>query len=210
MEDLFGTLLGGLGNKDLRLFQNTKNRLSPGSGGGFSPTNPTYTTTGPGGISPVSTADPSKPTFGGGDGFTPINPIYGPAPIQPPMQPKPTFGGGGGFVPTGPIYGPAPIQPPMQPKPTFGGGGGFSPTSPTYTTQKRPAFLSTIDFDDPDNGDILEMVIKNWNKRNKDIEQTNKKMQAASPLAQPRAKLSIMETLFGKSNSPAARWFLNF
>jgi len=67
--------------------------------------------------------------------------------------------------------------------------------------------MAQVDFMDPGNGDILEAIIKNWNKRNQEIDQTNKKMQAASPLAQPRAKLGIMETLFGKNTGPAAQWF---
>ena len=80
-------------------------------------------------------------------------------------------------------------------------GLGQRPAAP-----RRPP-MAQVDFMDPENGDVLEAIVKNWNRRNRELQQTNKKMQAASPLARPRPMKSIMETLFGGNQGPAAQWF---
>lgn len=57
--------------------------------------------------------------------------------------------------------------------------------------------LASVDIFDPENGDVFEAIVKNWNRRNKEIEQNNKKMQAASPLARPRPKINLIQALSG-------------
>jgi hypothetical protein len=105
---------------------------------------------------------------------------------------------GGGQRPTGPRSFGMPAQSQM----------GISNAYGRIPSQaQRAAPFANFNAIDPDNGDILEAIVKNWNRRNQQIDQDNKKMQAASPLAMPRPKLGLMETFFKGTGNPAAQWF---
>lgn len=94
---------------------------SPGYGGGYSPTSPSY-----GGYSPTSPGQGlTSPSYMASPSFSPASPAF--TPTSPTYSPtSPAYGGGNKVSPTSPSYSPtSPSFSPTSPS--------FSPTSPSYS-----------------------------------------------------------------------------